>query len=151
METRALAEFVAGSRREDIPPAVRREGVRSLLNFVGCALGGCRDEAIEIAVKVLAPLFGPAQAGIIGRGGRADIANAAFLNGASANVLEYDDTHLATVIHPAAPVAPGLLALAELRRHLVDRPADFGVAAEETHALPDGANRPSRGVGVFRR
>ena len=39
--TDRLAEFVAGSRWEDIPAEVRREGVRGLLNFVGCALGGC--------------------------------------------------------------------------------------------------------------
>ena len=41
--------------------------------------------------------------------------NAAFLNGAAANVLEYDDTHLPTVMHPAAPAVPGVLALAEQR------------------------------------
>ena len=65
--TRALAEFVAGSRWEDVPASVRHEGVRSLLNFVGCALGGCRDEAVGLAAKVLAPYFGPAQASVIGR------------------------------------------------------------------------------------
>ena len=92
--TSRLAQFVAGSQWEAIPAQVRREGVRGLLNFVGCALGGARDEAMDIAVKAL---------------------NAAFLNAASANVLEYDDTHLGTVMHPAAPVAPGLFALAELR------------------------------------
>ena len=114
--TARLAEFVAASRWDDIPDAVRREGVRSLLNFVGGALGGCRDEAVNLAVRVLAPCFGPPQATIIGRSERADALNAAFLNAVSANVLEYDDTHLATVIHPAAPVAPGLFALAEQRR-----------------------------------
>jgi 2-methylcitrate dehydratase PrpD len=67
-----------------------------------------------IAVKVLAPFFGPPQASVIGRGERPDAFNAAFLNAISANVLEYDDTHLETVMHPAAPVAPGLFALAEL-------------------------------------
>ena len=86
--------FVAGSRWEDIPPEVRHEGVRGLLNFVGCALGGCRDEAIDLAVAVLAPSFGPAQASLIGRAERPDMLNAAFLNAAAANVLEYDDTHL---------------------------------------------------------
>ena len=113
--THALADFVAGSRWEEIPAEVRREGVRSLLNFVGCALGGCHDEAIEVAAKVLAPTSGPAQASLIGRSERLDILNAAFLNGAAANVLEYDDTHLPTVMHPAAPAAPGVLALAEQR------------------------------------
>ena len=113
--TNRLAQFVAGSQWEAIPPEVRREGVRGLLNFVGCALGGAQDEAMGIAVKVLAPFFGPPQGIVIGRGERPDALNAAFLNAVSANVLEYDDTHLATVMHPAAPVAPGLFALAELR------------------------------------
>ena len=113
--TERLAQFIAGSRWEDIPGDVRREGVRGLLNFVGCAVGGARDEAMDLAVKVLGPYFGPAQAVVIGRGERPDALNAAFLNAVSANVLEYDDTHLPTVIHPAAPVAPGLFALAERR------------------------------------
>src|SRR3984957_15149376 len=113
--TRQLAEFVVASHWRDIPPAVRREGIRGLLNYVGCALGGCGDEAIALAIRVLTPSFGVPQAGIIGRTERCDMLNAAFLNGASANVLEYDDTHLPTVMHPAAPVAPGLFALAEAR------------------------------------
>lgn len=113
--TRQLAEFVASSHWRDIPPNVQREGIRGLLNYAGCALGGCTDEAIGLAAHVLTPSFGAPRAGIIGRSERCDVLNAAFLNAASANVLEYDDTHLATVMHPAAPVAPGLFALAEER------------------------------------
>jgi 2-methylcitrate dehydratase PrpD len=113
--TRQLAEFVAASRWQDIPPAMRQEGIRGLLNFVGCALGGSGDEAMGLAIKVLTPSFGPPLAGVIGRSERPDLLNAAFLNAVSANVLEYDDTHLPTVMHPAAPVAPGLFALAEAR------------------------------------
>ena len=113
--TKSLAQFVAGSQWDAIPPEVRCEGVRGLLNFIGCALGGARDEAMDIAVRVLAPFFGPPQAIVIGRGERPDALNAALLNAASANVLEYDDTHLGTVMHPAGPVASGLFALAELR------------------------------------
>jgi 2-methylcitrate dehydratase PrpD len=113
--TKSLAQFVAGSEWDAVPSEVRREGVRGLLNFVGCALGGARDEAMDIAIKVLAPFFGAPQAIVIGRGERPDALNAAFLNAVSANVLEYDDTHLGTVMHPAAPVAPGLFALAEPR------------------------------------
>ena len=113
--TKSLAQFVAGSQWDAIPPEVRSEGVRGLLNFVGCALGGAQDEAMGIAVKVLTPFFGPPQGIVIGRGDRPDALNAAFLNAVSANVLEYDDTHLGTVMHPAAAVAPGLFALAGLR------------------------------------
>ena len=45
-----------------------------------------------------------------------DALSAAFLNAASANVFDFCDTHPRTVIHPTAPVAPALFALAELRR-----------------------------------
>src|SRR5215469_9694388 len=113
--TRQLADFVANSQWRDIMPEARREGIRGLLNYVGCALGGCGDEAIALAIHVLTPSFGAPQAGVIGRSESCDRLNAAFLNAASANVLEYDDTHLPTVMHPAAPVAPGLFALAEAR------------------------------------
>ena len=65
--TEQLADFVAASCWEDIPIPVRREGVRSLLNFVGCALGGCQDEAVSLATRVLRPYFGGAQASLIGR------------------------------------------------------------------------------------
>src|SRR5260370_42328175 len=99
----ALAAFLVASRWEDIPAAVRHEGMRSLLNFVGGALGGCRDEAVSLAATVLTPYFGASQASVIGRGGRPDALNAAFLNAVLANILEYYDTHLAAGIHPAAP------------------------------------------------
>jgi 2-methylcitrate dehydratase PrpD len=114
--TRRLAEFIVASRWEHIPGAVRHEAIRTVLNFVGGALGGCNDEAVALAVRVLAPYFGREQATAIGRRERPDAVNAAFLNAVSANVLEFDDTHLGTVIHPGAPVVPGVFALAEQQR-----------------------------------
>jgi 2-methylcitrate dehydratase PrpD len=41
------------------------------------------------------------------------VLHAALLNGISSHVLDFDDTHAQTTIHPAAPVAPTILALAE--------------------------------------
>jgi 2-methylcitrate dehydratase PrpD len=41
--------------------------------------------------------------------------SASFLNAISANLLDFDDTHLDTIIHPAAPVAAPVLALAQAR------------------------------------
>ena len=37
--------------------------------------------------------------------------SAAFVNAASGNVFDFDDTHHPTIIHPTAPVAPALFAL----------------------------------------
>ena len=92
--TRRLAEFLADSQWQDVPDEVRHEAKRTILNFVGAALAGCRDEAMELAVRALKPFFGQPQATVIGRSERPDVLSAAFLNAISANVLEFDDTHL---------------------------------------------------------
>lgn len=47
--TQRLADFLARSRWRDIPVEARREARRTIVNFVGTALGGCRDGAVELA------------------------------------------------------------------------------------------------------
>ncbi len=41
-----LGGFLAASRWEDIPPALRQEAVRGLLNHLGCAIGVALDPAV---------------------------------------------------------------------------------------------------------
>jgi len=113
--TRTLARYVVNAKYEDLPPAVRKEGVRTLLNFVGVAVGASHHEGVNDAVAAMAPFSGPPQASILGRRERFDILNAAMINGISAHIFDYDDTHLRTIIHPGTPVIPAILALAEYR------------------------------------
>ena len=113
--TRRLAHYVAVTRWEDVPSQVRHQAKRSLINLFAVALAGCRTDAIDISLASLKEFSGGRQATLIGRTERIDALSAAFLNAAAANVHDFCDTHLATVIHPTAPVAPALLALSELR------------------------------------
>jgi 2-methylcitrate dehydratase PrpD len=113
--TRKLARFILTTGFDDLPEAVRHQGSRTLLNWVGCAIGGARHQTMTNAMAALSPFFGPGQATLLGRSERADILHAALLNGISSHVLDFDDTHIETAIHPAAPVAPAILALAEHR------------------------------------
>lgn len=108
-----LAAYLAAARWEDMPAVVRHEAKRALLNFIGCALGGCRESPVDKAVAALRVFRGPEQATVLGRSERFDALNAAFFNAISGNVFDFDDTHLRTVIHPSAPVAPVLLAWSE--------------------------------------
>ncbi len=114
--TPTLARFVVETKWEDIPETARHEAKRALLNFFAVAIAGCRTEPVELALKTLAEFSGGKQATIVGRTERIDALGAAFLNAAGANVFDYCDTHLPTVVHPTAPLAPALLAMAELRR-----------------------------------
>lgn len=107
-----LARVVAESSWADLA-GQGHEAKRSLLNFFATALGSCSDPAVTMALATLTPLSGPPSAVIIGRDERLDPLSAAFVNAISANLLDFDDTHPETIIHPAAPVAAAVLALAE--------------------------------------
>jgi 2-methylcitrate dehydratase PrpD len=111
----ALGRFVANSDWAGISPALRHEAKRSILNHLGCALGVARDPAVKAALRVTRSFAGAPAATVVGQDARLDPMGAAFVNAIASNLLDYDDTHLDTVIHPAAPVAPALFALAEQR------------------------------------
>ena len=113
--TRTLAHYLVTASYDDLPANVRKEGVRTLLNWVGVAIGGSHHQTVDIAVSALSPFSGPAQASLFGRRERFDIMNAAFINGVSSHIFDYDDTHLKTIIHPAGPVASAILALSEMQ------------------------------------
>src|SRR2546426_1032120 len=113
--TRTLAKYVVSGSYADLPPAVCKEARRTLLNWMGCAVGGSRHEAMDVAISALAPFSGPPRASVLGRRERMDILNASLMNGISSHVFDFDDTHLKTVIHPAGPVVPAILALSEER------------------------------------
>jgi 2-methylcitrate dehydratase PrpD len=111
----ALAAFALSASWDQIAADVRHQAKRSFLNFVGCALGAAAEAPVAAAVRVLAAAGCAPQAGLVGRAERLDRLNAAFVNAIGGNLFDFDDTHLATVIHPTAPVAPVALALAEDR------------------------------------
>jgi 2-methylcitrate dehydratase PrpD len=111
--TRRLARYVIAAQPQDLPEAVRKSAARTLLNWMGCAVGGSRHETVDIAVAALAPFSGPGHATLLGRKERTDALNAALINGIASHIFDYDDTHLRTVIHPAGPVASAILALSE--------------------------------------
>jgi 2-methylcitrate dehydratase PrpD len=114
--TRILADFVATHPSRGWEDRVEREAHRSFLNWVGCAIGASRHPAVEAALAAVTELEPAAQAMILGRSERVDVASAALLNGISSHTFDFDDTHLKTIIHPAGPVASAALALAEHRR-----------------------------------
>lgn len=110
-----LAQFIENCRWEDIPEVVRHEAKRSLLNYFAAALSACFDPTVERAAQVYARFSAAQQATVIGRGQRLDMLTAAALNTMMANVFDFDDTHIPTIIHPTAPVAPAVFALAQTR------------------------------------
>ncbi|MHB1162624.1 MAG: MmgE/PrpD family protein, partial [Chloroflexota bacterium] len=111
--TRQLADFVASTDFEQLPPEVVRESKRCVLNYLGVALGASRDEAVRLLADTVEEIGGNPQATLLGSRTRSSALNAAMVNGAMSHLLDFDDTHLATIIHPTGPVLSAALPLAE--------------------------------------
>ena len=114
--TETLAAYVVKSDLGTIPQDVRDEAKRALLNYLGCALGGSVEPALDIAIETLAPFSGERSAVVLGRQERFDALHAALLNGIGSHVHEYDDTLPKNYIHPSVPVGSALFAYASANR-----------------------------------
>lgn len=108
--THALARWATQSRWTELPEPVRAAGRRAWLNWWACALGGASDPEVERLLRALLVLGCQGPAPVLGRSERLDLASCALVHGFASNILDYDDTHWATGIHPAGPVASALIA-----------------------------------------
>lgn len=115
MATVKLARWATRLNSTAISASVDRAASRSLYNWIGCAIGGSQHDTVKKAHLALTPLFGAPTATLFGNNGtsRTDMQHACLLNGIASHVHDYDDTHLATIIHPTGPVASAILAYAE--------------------------------------
>jgi 2-methylcitrate dehydratase PrpD len=111
--TQILAKFVATHPSRGWSDAVDHEAHRTFMNWLGCAVGAAKHEAADAALAAVKMLQPAAQASVLGRGDKIDMASAALVNGITSHTFDFDDTHLKTIIHPAGPVASAVLALAE--------------------------------------
>lgn len=114
-ETRELVTFLCDSRADGLPPEVLHESKRCLLDFLGVAVGAAEEPAPAIAGRVARTLGGDPQSGVYGTRTRLRATDAALVNGISAHVFDFDDTHIPTILHPTTPLYAAGLALAEWR------------------------------------
>src|SRR5579871_5475457 len=111
--TRGYAEFVDMVRRDGVSEEVLSAAKRAVLDVLACTLAGSAEPAARIALATVQQLGGKPQAGIVGTAERANVAQAALVNGTAAHALDYDDVNYSLTGHPSAPILPAVLALAE--------------------------------------
>ncbi len=111
----ALVEFVLALEPAALPPPVLDAAERSLTDWLGTTLRGAAEPLADALAAVIDAAGGAPQATVVGRRCRTSLLLAALANGAQSHALDFDDTHLPSVVHGAAPVAPVVLALGEWR------------------------------------
>ncbi|MDB3954120.1 MmgE/PrpD family protein [Alphaproteobacteria bacterium] len=99
---RKLAKFAYAFQYEDIPEVVRERAKLLILDAVGIAYASTH---YDFASKILAGLQEVSEGGIssvIGCAAKLPLRDAVIMNGALVHGLDYDDTHMTSVVHPTA-------------------------------------------------
>lgn len=111
--TRALVAHALALRGDYIPPEALVVARHCLLDWIGVTLAGWQEAPVQILLAELAEEGGRPAATLIGSGTRIGTQNAALINGTAGHALDFDDVHLASRVHPSAPLFPAILAAAE--------------------------------------
>jgi 2-methylcitrate dehydratase PrpD len=108
-----LAGLAAETRASGLPEGLRDDVARRVLDLLGNSLAATGEVSASAVTAVVRGWGGPEDATAIGTGLRVPAAAAALVNGTLAHSLDFDDTHLPSVLHPSSPVVPAALAVAE--------------------------------------
>ncbi|OPC79650.1 2-methylcitrate dehydratase [Embleya scabrispora] len=112
-----LAAFAAACRDRPLPEVVLDDVTGRILDTVGNCLAALDlDDPAEphVAIARIAHRSGGArEASIPGSADRLPADRAALITGTLAHALDFDDTHLPSVLHPSASVVPAALAAGE--------------------------------------
>lgn len=108
-----LAERISTTTFETLSPASCTVASQALLDFVGVAVAGMDEPLARILREQVDAEGGNPQAALLGTASRANVRQAALVNGSAGHAHDYDDVHDAMIGHPTVPVAPAVLALAE--------------------------------------
>ena len=110
---RPLARFVAGTRFEDLAPAVIARTRWHILDTLGAALAG-RDAPGVVELRGLARRWGGAAESLLwGTDLRVPAPTAALVNATMARALELDSIHEVGLLHAPVSAVPAALAAAE--------------------------------------
>lgn len=109
-----LARWAAALQPRDLSAAAQHAAARAYLDWLGSVAAGADTPPAQMARAILPD--GPPEASVFGERRRLPAAAAAFANGVAGHVVEMDDLHRPSTFHPAAPIIPAALALAERER-----------------------------------
>ncbi len=97
-----LAHFAAKTREQGIDAALQQDVKRRVMDTLGICLAASMLEPATIVEQVIEDWGGSPRASIVGRQQQYPASSAALFNGTLAHALDFDDTHLPSVLHPSA-------------------------------------------------
>ncbi|MEG9862405.1 MAG: MmgE/PrpD family protein [Parvularculales bacterium] len=112
--TYQLADKIVALRSDELDAEAETVAKQCLLDWFGVALQGAQEPVADIMAGELAGAKGDNKGShsLVGRREKADLIDAAMINGTIGHALDYDDAIPASMGHATVPVAPTVLALA---------------------------------------
>lgn len=108
----AISAFIAGLKDADIPSDVRVRGMHHLLDSAGIAMASATFDFAKRTMKAIHGLGGDGNVPVIGIATSLSPRDAAMMNGFLIHGLDFDDTHIAGVVHPSASAFAAALSTA---------------------------------------
>ncbi|KWK18852.1 2-methylcitrate dehydratase [Burkholderia stagnalis] len=109
----ALGRFAAAARADGLSRTLRTEAAARVLDVVGNSLIAHGEPVAQSVLQVARRWAGSGRASVIGAPDRLPAASAALVNGTLAHAMDFDDSHMLSVLHPSASVIPAALAAAQ--------------------------------------
>jgi 2-methylcitrate dehydratase PrpD len=108
-----LARFVTQLELKNIPAPVQEKALQLILDGTGIAYASSNYEFSKTALQALRAFAEPGSFHVLGTGEKMPYRDAALANGLLIHGLDFDDTHVAGVVHMTSTVWPCVLAVAE--------------------------------------
>ncbi|MEJ1969436.1 MAG: SDR family NAD(P)-dependent oxidoreductase [Rhizomicrobium sp.] len=110
-----LAAWSGRVRFEDIPADVVHATQLRVLDVIGLIMAGTRTRLGRSARAASVAMSAGGSCRILGFGDKVGVTAAAFANGALSQSLQYDETHIESIVHASSPVVAAALAIADWR------------------------------------
>jgi 2-methylcitrate dehydratase PrpD len=131
-----IASFGAGLMLDSVPGEVHYVAKRCIIDLVGVAIAATSHPLTGRMLDHATGTYAPGAATVLGSPVRLSPVGAALVNGASAHVLDFDDTSYTGIMHGSAVAFPAALAATEASagdgRRLLEA---FIVGSEVTYAV----------------
>ena len=109
----SLATFAAETTYQVLPVEVVASARQRVLDTVGVGLAAWSTGVGDRLLGLLQGTAAGASAAPIGLAARFPVEQAAFISGTLAHGLDFDDTHLPSILHPSAMIVPTALTVAQ--------------------------------------
>lgn len=113
---------------KDLPQDVVEVTKKEILDFIGVALAGYSSPGVKELTDLIVEWGGKEESSVIGYKKKIPAPMAAWANATMGHGLDFDDVHDLAVMHPAVPIVPACIAIAESIGHVSGKEVITAVA-----------------------